>query len=104
MNGLEVDVRDAAESVSYDAVTNLAYHLNGCSSAGVSASQSGTTVTLNGSATCPGTATYEFFFKDSTGWHLITGYSTSSSVTWTPPAPGTYTLEVAVRDQNGTDS
>jgi hypothetical protein len=105
MNGLEVDVRDAAESVSYDAVTNLTYQLNGCSSAGLTATQSGATVTLNGSATCPGTATYEFFFKDSTGWHLIgTGYSTSSSVTWTPAAPGTYTLEVAVRDQNGSDS
>src|SRR6202011_4210701 len=29
--GLEVDVRDALASVSYDAVTNLSYRLNGCS-------------------------------------------------------------------------
>src|SRR6266542_2060366 len=89
--GVEVDVRDASENVSYDAVKNVTYQLNGCSAASLGASPASPqypsgSVLLAATATCPGTPTYKFCWP-------ITGL-----------ALGSYGLEVDVRDQGGTDS
>ncbi len=109
--GIEVDVRDQAETVSYDAVENLTYQLNGCSAVSLAASPPntaphGSTVTLTATATCPGTPTYKFWIKAPGGaWTVVQAYSTGNTFTWvTPVTPGTYYLEVDVRDQGATDT
>ena len=107
---LEVDVRDASETVAYDVVFNTTYLVNGCSAAGLSASPAspqahGTPITLTGSATCPGTATYRFWVRAPGGsWQIVRDYNTTNTFTWTPAVAGAYSLEVDVRDQNGTDT
>jgi len=108
--GVEVDVRDQLETVSYDSVTNLVYSLQGCTAAVLATSPSGsaprnTLITLTGSATCPGTPTYKFWIKAPGGtWTVVQQYGTGNQFSWTPTAPGTYSLEVDVRDLGGTDS
>src|SRR5439155_373298 len=85
--GLEVDVRDQAEgtSVSYDAVNNIPYQLNGCSAVSLGAIPASPhypsgSVTLTGTATCPGTATYRFWTKSPTGpWTMVQDYSTTNT-------------------------
>jgi hypothetical protein len=107
--GIEVDVRDQAESVSYDAVKNIPYALKGCTAAILSANPATTThgssVALSANATCPGSPTYRFWAKAPGGsWTVIQDYSTSNTKSWTPTVAGTYSLEVDVRDQGSTDS
>jgi Y_Y_Y domain len=107
---LEVDVRDAAESVSYDQVTNAPYTLQGCSAVSIGASPPGTAthgtqVTVTASATCPGTPTYRFWVKAGSGpWQIKQDYSTNNTFLWTPATAGSYAIEVDVRDQGGTDT
>jgi hypothetical protein len=109
--GIEVDVRDASETVAYDAVRNITYQLNGCSAAAISETPSGsaphsTNVTLTGTATCPGTATYRFWVKAPGGaWTMVRDYGASNTYIWAAPAtPGTYLLEVDVRDLGSTET
>jgi hypothetical protein len=65
----------------------------------------GTPITLTGTATCPGTATYRFWVRAPGGsWQIVRDYSTTNMFAWTPATAGTYYLEVDVRDQGGTDS
>jgi hypothetical protein len=105
---LEVDVRDASETTAYDVVANLTYMVAGCTAATLTANPAntaahGTPVTLTGTATCPGTATYRFWVRAPGGsWQIVQDYSTGNTFTWTPAAAGTYSLEVDVRDQGGT--
>src|SRR2546430_1206833 len=111
---VQVDARDQAEgtSVSYDAVNNIPYQLNGCSAVSLGAIPGSPhypsgSVTLTGTATCPGTATYSFWTKSPTGpWTMVQDYSTTNTFSW-PIAGlplGNYSLEVDVRDQGGTDT
>jgi hypothetical protein len=110
--GVEVDVRDASESVSYDAVTNITYQLNGCSAASLGANPTSphapsSSVTLTATATCPGTPTYRFWVKAPSGpWTVVQDYSTTNTFGWntTGQPLGSYGLEVDVRNQGGTDS
>ena len=105
---LEVDVRDASESVAYDVVFNTTYTVNPCSAVTLGAMPAspqahGTAITLTGTATCPGTATYRFWVRaPGGGWQIVRDYSTTNTFTWTPAAAGTYALEVDVRDQGAT--
>jgi len=107
---VEVDVRDQAESVSYDAVSSATYVLIGCSAASLTASPAitaprNTSISLTGGSTCPGTPTYRFWIKAPGGsWIAVQPYGTANAFTWSPSVPGTYSLEVDVRDQGGTDS
>ena len=107
---IEVDIRDASESTSYDVVANGTYVINGCSAAGLSANPPntaahGTLITLTGTSTCPGTATYRFWIRASGGsWQMVQSYGTGNTFAWTPATADTYYLEVDVRDQGGTDS
>ena len=56
----------------------------------------GTTVILT--ATANRTAEYQFFVMNPGGsWAAVTGYSTSSTYSWTPQAAGTYGLGVRAR-------
>jgi hypothetical protein len=59
----------------------------------------GVPVTWNTSATGPGTLEYSYWvYRASTNaWTQARGYSTSSSFLWTPPAAGTYAMQVWVR-------
>ncbi len=108
--GIEVDVRDQVETVSYDTVKNLTYSVNGCSTVSLTASPVGTvvhssTATFTATATCPGTPNYKFWVKAAGGsWTVMQPYSTSGSFAWVPSTPGTYSIEVDVRDQGGTDT
>jgi hypothetical protein len=107
--GVEVDVRDQSETVSYDAVKNANYLLNGCTAASLSANPPtaahGSSVALTAIASCPGTPTYRFWAKAPGGiWTVIQDYGTSNTMSWIPAAAGTYSLEVDVRDQGGTDT
>jgi hypothetical protein len=103
--GVEVDVRDASSSVSYDHVANLPYTLNGCTAAHLATDKTspqphGTAVMLTGSATCPGTAEYRFWVRAPGGiWTIVQDYSPTATFAWTGMAAGTYGLEVDVRDQ-----
>jgi photosystem II stability/assembly factor-like uncharacterized protein len=109
---IEVDVRDASETVSYDAVTVTTYTLNACTAVTLGAAPSspsapGTTVVFTGTATCPGTATYRFWIRPPGGsWTIKQNYSTSNTFTWntTGLPAGTYGVEVDVRNQGSTVS
>jgi hypothetical protein len=107
---VEVDVRDASESVAYDSVKNIVYVVKGCSAANISASPAntaahGTAITLTGTSTCLGTPNYKFWIQaPSGGWQVVQQYGTASTFTWTPATAGTYHLEVDVRNQGGTDT
>ena len=110
--GLEVDVRDASSSASWDQHRNDTYTLNGCTAAGVteappSPSSPGTAVTLHGTATCPGTPTFKFWMQPPGGsWQVLRDYAAGADYIWdtTGLAFGTYGLEVDVRDQGATDT
>ena len=108
--GIEVDVRDQSETVAYDAVANLTYQVSGCawsviSESPASPSTHGAVVTLSAFGQCPGTATYRFWIRPPGGnWTIVQDYSASSSYSWKTVSyvPGTYGLEVDVRDQGST--
>ena len=106
----ELDVRDASEVVSYDAVTSIPYQLNGCTAAGLTTSlpspqMAGTTIVLNATAVCPGTPAFKFWVRaPGAVWSVVRDWDPSASFNWTTtggPA-GTYYLEADVRDQGST--
>jgi len=106
---LEVDVRDASETTVYDVVANLTDVISGCTAATLSPSPTGpqaanVQVTLTAGSTCPGTPQYRFWIKPPSGsWKIVWDYGATSTIVWTPPAtPGTYGIEVDVRDQGAT--
>jgi hypothetical protein len=108
--GIEVDVRNAGSAVSYDHVRNITYSLAGCSAAHLATDKAspqphGTTIVLTGSATCGGTPEYRFWVRDLSGrWMICQDYSSAATHSWitTGLAPGTYGLEVDVRNQGAT--
>src|SRR5439155_250983 len=104
---------DQAEgtSVSYDAVNNIPYQLNGCSAVSLGAITASPhypsgSVTLTATATCPGTPTYNFWTKTPTGtWTMDQDYSTTNTFGWSDTGrTGSYNIEVDVRDQAETVS
>jgi hypothetical protein len=107
--GLEVDVRDHGSTSVYEAVANVYFTLAlpPCTAAHLNTDKAspqahGATIVLTGSATCTGTAEYRFWVRDLSGaWHIVQDYSTTSTFSWntTGLAPGTYGLEVDVRNQ-----
>jgi len=107
---IEVDVRDASSSVVYDHVTDISYALTACTTAHLTTSVMspqvhGAVVVLTGSATCAGTPEYRFWVRDATGhWKIVQDYSSSNTYSWdtTTLPPGTYGLEVDVRNQGST--
>ena len=109
---VEVDTRDASESVAYDGVFSIAFQVSACSAASLSVSPAspqlpGGTVTLTGSSTCPGTPVYRFWLRPPGGtWQVTQDYSATSTFSWaTVGLPqGTYGLEVDVRNQGSTAS
>jgi len=110
---IEVDVRDASSTASYDAVNNITYTVNGCTAAKLTTDKTspqltGTaSVTLTGSATCPGAAEYRFWVRAPGGaWHVVQEYSPTATYMWNTSsvAAGTYYLEVDVRDQGSVSS
>ena len=110
--GLEVDIRNQGSTAVYETVANLTYLFDACSGAKLTSSVAspqahGTTVVLTGSATCLGTPQYRFWVRAPGGsWTIVQDYSSASSFTWSTAgkAPGTYALEVDVRDQGATSS
>ena len=106
---LEVDARDASETVTYDAVANLNYSLVSCMSLGLSASPSltsgvGTVVTLTGTATCAGTPMYRFWVGQNGTWKIVQDYSAANTFAWSTVGlvAGAYGLEVDVRPLGST--
>ena len=107
---IEVDVRQQTSSLSYDAVFNLTYAVNGCSHASLtpnlpSPQSPGTALVLTGAANCPGPAEYRFWeFDPGSRWSMVRDYSPTASWNFnTTGLPfGSYALEVDVRDHGGT--
>ena len=108
--GVEVDVRDASSSASYEHVANATYVLTACSGARLSASMPspepvGTTIVLTGSASCLATPTYRFWVKRPGGsWAIARDYGSATAYVWntTGIADGVYGLEVDARNQGST--
>ncbi|HKN51842.1 MAG TPA: PQQ-binding-like beta-propeller repeat protein, partial [Amycolatopsis sp.] len=99
---LEVDVRDQGATAGYEAWTIIHYTLAPCSSAGLSSNKAspqntGSTMVLTASASCPGTPEYRFLV----GGSVQQAYGTTNTFTWNSAgkAAGTYSLEVDVRNQ-----
>jgi len=109
---VEVDVRDASETWSYDTTSWIAYQLNGCSAASMTVNPpspqlNANQVTVTGASTCPGTPTYQFWRQaPGSGWQIVQDYSTANVYTWAAlfGPVGTHTLQVYARDQGATDS
>ena len=105
---MEVDVRNAPETIAYDTVANSTYELKGCTAASLSPSPAapqrrGTAITLTAGASCPGTPTYRFWARAPGGsWKIIRDYATTNTAIWTPGVAGTWALEVDVRNQGAT--
>jgi hypothetical protein len=106
---MEVDVRDASETTSYDAVSNLTFTLTGCTVAGLTGAPPSPSVTgagdvvLTATSTCPRAATYRFWILDAGGthWSIVQDFSTTATYTWKAANQrmGTAKIEVDVRDQ-----
>jgi spore germination protein YaaH len=109
---VEVDVRDASTTDSYDAVTQLATVLGTCGGARLTTDKGspqppGSSIGLTAGASCPGTAQYRFWTLTPGGrWTVVQDYSAASAFTWSTAGKpnGLYGLEVDVRDQGSTAS
>jgi hypothetical protein len=103
---VEVDVRNAgANEDPWDSYTDVAYSLTSCSTPTLTtsapspyASGSGP-IQLTATGQCGGGTEYWFLYKDpSTGWHTISGYSSSNTALWNADyRAGGYTFEVDIR-------
>ena len=103
---VEVLVRNAgANEDPYDSYTDVAYSLVSCNTPTLTtsapspyASGSGP-IQLTASGQCGGGTEYWFLYKDpSTGWHTISGYSSSNTALWNADyRAGGYMFEVDIR-------
>ncbi len=108
---LEADAR-AASSGSYDAVANMTYSLNACTSASLSPDHTspqkpGATIVLTAGAVCAGTPQYRFWIRPPGGaWAVVQNYGTTATYIWntTGKAVGSYGLEADVRNVGSTSS
>ena len=106
----EVDVRSAGSTAIYDAVGTATYAIATCTAATLGADHaspqpSGTAVVFTGAATCAGTPEYRFWVKWPGGvWTVVQDYGPGATLSWatTGLAPGTYDIEVDVRDAGST--
>jgi hypothetical protein len=111
MYDLEVDVKDLGSSASYEAWATASFLVDACSGAKLTASPAspqsvGATVTLTASASCMGTPEYRFLVEPPGGSFAVTRpYGTANTYTWSlvGAAPGTYVLEVDVRNAGAAD-
>ena len=103
---LEVDARSSSAPTSSMWSAQIGYNLTACSAATLAESpaspqQPGPTVTLTGSATCPGTAQYRFWIHKPDGTvGVVQDYSAAKTYSWntTGLALGQYGLRVDARD------
>ena len=102
---LQIKVKDSSGTVKIKSFTlNVAAELINNSSVSASAVTKGQSVTFTGKAT-GGTAPYQYAYvvqAPSGNWTVLKGYSTAASHTWTPASTGKYTLQIKVKDSNGT--
>jgi len=104
---VEVDFRGLGETTAYDVTNNALYTLVACSAAAISADQTspkapGTTIVFTGGATCLGTPEYRFWVQAPGGpWKVVRDYAADATFSWDTAGltPGTYNVEVDVRDQ-----
>lgn len=111
---IEVDVRDAGSLDSYEfATSGQTYTTTGCTAASITPSPASPqvtgagNVTLTASATCPGTATYQFWIMDpGSHWSMVRDYSTTNTYTWAAAnqRKGISNIQVYVRDQGSQES
>jgi N-acetylmuramoyl-L-alanine amidase len=114
---LEVDVKSSDEpnSIGYDFVKNMTYHIGTapCTAlltvtGGTDATHGGTggTFTMTGSSTGCTTPTYKFWIQDpGRAWSVVQNYSATATHTWGPVGTyylGQYRMEVDVRDATNT--
>jgi hypothetical protein len=112
----EVWARNQGSGVVYDTYQDVGYTLGTgaapCTGGALSfnpasPSSVGTAITVTGSATCGGTAQYEFWMLPPGGsWSIVQPYGASSTYPWatTGLAAGTYEFEVWVENQGSAAS
>ena len=109
--GLEVDARDVGETAAFESVANVTFtlYIAPCAAALLvtnlpSPQIHGVAITLSGSAACVGAPEYRFWVRRNGVWTIVRDFSPSSTFIWdtTNLAPGTYGLEVDVRNQSST--
>jgi spore germination protein YaaH len=111
--GLEVDVRNQGSAATYEAVANLTFALTPpCGSPTLSTNPpspqgTGAVVTVTAAtAGCP-SPLYKFWIQPPGGsWSVVQPYGSPATYSWNTAglAPGTYRLEVDVRDQSSTEA
>jgi spore germination protein YaaH len=107
---LELDAKSASAPTSSLASTRLPYTLAACSAVSLASSPAspqmpGPTVTLTGTATCPGTPQYRFWIHKPDGTvSVVQDYGASNTFIWnTAGLPlGVYGLRVDARDAGAT--
>jgi spore germination protein YaaH/P2-related tail formation protein len=109
--GLEVDVRNQGSTATYETVANITFKLDPpCGSPTLATSPTspqgtGAVVTFTATtAGCP-SPLYKFWVQPPGGtWSVVQPYSPAATYSWKTAglAPGTYRLEVDVRDQSST--
>jgi hypothetical protein len=110
---LEVDVRSANESVAYDTVAIITYHLGiACTAATLTTNPAsgtghtgGSVLMTGGSSTCPNPR-FRFWVQDpGSRWSMVQDYSATNTHTWGPVGTyhvGQYNMEIDVRDSSST--
>jgi len=110
---LEVDVRDQGSTATYEAVGRLAFTLDPpcgtptLTTSPVAPQGTGTVVTLSATtSSCP-SPLYRFWIQTPGGaWTVAQPYGSAATYSWHTAglAPGTYRLEVDVRDQSSLEA
>jgi hypothetical protein len=111
-HAFQVWVRRPGASIKYETWASYTHKIVGswCSAVGVtfspeSPAAEGSLVTATASATCEGTASYQFWLLPPSGsWELARGWSSSAIWDWdtTGAADGIYTIQVWVRTEGST--
>lgn len=107
-----LEARSSAAPLASAVMTSLPFELDACTGAALATSATspqipGTAITLTGSATCTGTATYRFWLRSpGAAWHVVQDYSPAATYSWnTTSLPlGDYGLEVDVRNSGATSN
>ena len=107
---LEVDIRPTGSSAGYITLSDLPFTLTGCGVPTLtpdlaSPQAPGTTVHWTATATCSGTAQYEFYVHLPSGsWTIPQPWGSLNTFTWNSPSVGgAYIVEVDVRNAGASE-
>jgi acid phosphatase len=112
--GVEVDVRDVSQAISYDVVANTTLVLQpagACktptlSAAPTSIGATGVAVSFTGGTSICPNPVYRFWIQDpGRSWSMVQDYSPATSTNWVQTGlQGSYNIEVDVRDTSSSEA